>query len=76
MADVRIADLPTATTIDNSTFLAIDSYGLEGTGKVTPESVVTPTATTIAQTLSQNAVNALITSAELTQLEQMLGIST
>ena len=74
MAEIRIADLPNASTIDDATFLAIDSYGLEGTCKATPEQVVTPTATNIAQNLSQAAVNALITNAELEELEQMLGI--
>lgn len=74
MATVRIADLPNASTIDDTTFLAIDSYGLEGTSKATPSEVVTPTATNIAQRLSQAAVDALITDSELTQLEQMLGI--
>lgn len=72
MANIRIADLPTATVVDNSVFLAIDSYGADGTSKVTPQDIITPTATSVAQ----NVVNSLITSAELTQLEQMLGINT
>lgn len=72
MAEIRIADLPDASVIDDTTFLVIDSYGVDGTSKVTPRNIVTPTATTIAQ----NAVNSLITNAELVQLEQMLGINT
>ena len=73
MAEIRIVDLPNASVIDESTFLALDSYDLSGTTKATPQRVVTPTATAIAQEIAQATVNALITNAELEHLEQLLG---
>lgn len=60
MANVRIADLPSATTIDDNTYLAIDSYNVEGTSKATPMQVC----------------SVLITSDELTELENELNIIT
>lgn len=56
MANVRIADLPSATTINDNTYLAIDSYNIEGTSKATPMQVC----------------SVLITSDELTELENKL----
>lgn len=56
MANVRIADLPSATMIDDNTYLAIDSYNVEGTSKATPMQVC----------------SVLITSDELIELENKL----
>ena len=88
MANIRIADLPTTTTVNEDSFLAIDSYELTGTEKVTPKNLITPiatpiatqvatdVATPIAQDVAQDAVDALITIAELEQLQQRLSVAT
>lgn len=56
MATTRIADLPSALTINENAYLAIDSYTEENTQKVTPVQIC----------------SVLITSDELTELENML----
>lgn len=61
MASIRIADLPSALTINENAYLAIDSYTMGDTQKVTPTQIC----------------SVLITSNELTELENMLnGTST
>lgn len=61
MANTRIADLPSATVINDNVYLAIDSYNIEGTSKATPMQIC----------------SVLITSDELTELENTLnGTST
>ena len=40
MATTRIADLPSATTINDAVYVAIDSYTTEGTCKVSPSGLM------------------------------------
>ena len=81
MAEIRIADLPTASTIDDNVFLAVDTYGVEGTSKATPSQLVSPVASELVgagidgliQTYNMDEV--ALTSQELDDLKALLGIS-
>ena len=60
MATTRIADLPSATTINDAIYLAIDSYTTEGTCKASPSEIM----------------SILISTEELNTLARLVGVST
>ena len=68
MANIRIIDLPTASSLASSTYMVGDDSGSEGTIKFTFQQLGSMLATT-------SYVDTMCTNAELSALESALDIS-